>query len=545
MRDRGRGVLLGQLIGDALGTTVEFSGPEDIARRFPDGLRDILGGGPFHLQPGQVTDDGELALALARTLVAHGWDLDARARAYAAWYASGPFDIGGTTRAAFGGWSDSVRASAMIDRAHERNGAPGQQANGALMRVSPLAIYGAFLDPGQLAERAREDARFSHPSAICQAANAAFVQAIQVGLHGGTPADAYRAALEVATDSKEVADALADVERQPECHGSQQGWVLIALRNAFHMLLHERSFEAALVRTVMAGGDADTNACIAGALLGSFCGLEGIPPRWVVRVLACRTGRGAPYQTSGAVVLADELLERHRSSAIPAAAADSSAEVAQAAESPRRRPRQPRGRERPLAAPIPSRPGVHTSDTDPIRVDWIPSQHTPGKVGITIAPGKHSTSLHSGGRWERDLDKDLAALATTWNCDVLVCLLEEHDLRRLKIPNLVERARARGLEVISFPTRDVSVPAEAGPVHELVMTLRERTREGKNVVLHCEGGLGRSGVIAGCYLATLGMGAHDILDALVKTRGSKCPETEEQRRFIRDFARKFGSAGSK
>ena len=85
MRDRAHGVLLGQFVGDALGATVEFSDPATIIQRFPNGLREIVGEGPFQLLPGQVTDDSELALA--RTLVAHGWELDARANAYTAWLA--------------------------------------------------------------------------------------------------------------------------------------------------------------------------------------------------------------------------------------------------------------------------------------------------------------------------------------------------------------------------------------------------------------------------------------------------------------------------
>jgi protein-tyrosine phosphatase len=422
----------------------------------------------------------------------------------------------------------------MIARAQERNGAPHQQANGALMRVSPAAIYGAFLDANDLMERSREDARFSHSSVVCQAANAAFVRAIQVGLHGGTPADGYAAARDAVRDCEEVATALADVKEQPQCHKSQ-GWVLVALRNAFHMLVHEPTFEEALVRTVMAGGDTDTNGCIAGALLGAFHGFDGIPPRWVVKVLSCRTGRGDVYQATDAIILADELLERGATSSRSAKSAD-----AQPGKSTRSTGSVSEGSRTATRRPAAARPrsSARTSDTDPIRVDWLPNQATPGKVGITIAPGKHSASRYSGGHWERDLDKDLRELAA--EAHVLVCLLEKQDLARLKIPNLVERAAAHGLEVISFPIRDVSVPPEHSSVHQLVTALRDRTLAGKNVVLHCEGGLGRSGVIAGCYLAVLGLKAAGILDILAKTRGSNCPETEEQRQFIRDFARKTG-----
>jgi ADP-ribosylglycohydrolase len=534
MRDRARGVLLGQFVGDALGTTVEFSSAEKVRQRYPDGLREVIGGGPFHVEPGQVTDDGELALALARCLVAHGSDLDARARAYAAWYASGPFDVGTATGAAFGHWAN-VTASAMLTRADEKNGAAQKQANGALMRISPLAIHGAFLAPATLVERAREDARLSHPSPVCQAANAAFVRAIQVGLHGGTRVEACQAAREAAADCADVAQALGDIADQPGCEGTGQGWVLVALRNAFHVLVHEDSFEEALVRTVMAGGDADTNACIAGALLGAFHGLAGIPPRWVVKVLACRTGRGATYQTTDAIVLADELLERGLAFATANAAPERPATIPAA----KHKPAQP-GHTRPPRPSATPAPGVRTSLTHPIRVDWLSPQRGAGKVGITIAPGKHSNSREFGGRWERDLDIDLRALKDDCHCDVLVCLLEPEDLTRLKIPDLERRARALAMEVIRFPIRDVSVPPDTRLVHELVTTLQSHVRDGRNVVIHCEGGLGRSGVIAGCYLATEGLSASQILEALQRARGRHCPETEAQRGFIREFARECG-----
>ncbi len=191
LRNRARGVLLGQLVGDALGTTVEFKDPHTIQKLFPNKHREIIGQGPFNLLPGQVTDDSELALALARCLVQHGFDTDARARAYAAWIASGPFDCGMATSAAFGGHSADVTAQEMLARSQERNGAPSKQANGALMRISPLGIFGAFLDPALLQQRGAEDARFSHPSPVCQGANQVYLRAMQALLHGATPPEAY------------------------------------------------------------------------------------------------------------------------------------------------------------------------------------------------------------------------------------------------------------------------------------------------------------------------------------------------------------------
>jgi ADP-ribosyl-[dinitrogen reductase] hydrolase len=73
----------------------------------------------------------------------------------------------------------------------------------------------------------------------------------------------------------------------PADYFTHPGWVLLALHNAFSCLQH-LGFEEALVQTVGRGGDTDTNAAIAGALLGALHGRDAIPARWVLPVLACR-----------------------------------------------------------------------------------------------------------------------------------------------------------------------------------------------------------------------------------------------------------------
>jgi ADP-ribosyl-[dinitrogen reductase] hydrolase len=81
----------------------------------------------------------------------------------------------------------------------------------------------------------------------------------------------------------------------PASYEQSMGWVLIALQNAFfHLMRHD--LETALVDTVGRGGDTDTNAAIAGALLGACHGREAVPPRWVLPVLACR-----PLDEAGAL----------------------------------------------------------------------------------------------------------------------------------------------------------------------------------------------------------------------------------------------------
>ncbi len=312
-KSRARGCLLGQIAGDALGTTVEFESADRIARAHPGGLRDIVGGGPFRVQPGQVTDDTELALALARSVVAAGcYDRDAAAASYLAWMRSRPFDIGNTTRQAFGGSSGPVTGAGVASFIEARASCTSQ-ANGALMRASPLGIYGASLAPDDLATMAAADARLSHGHPACQAANVVYAHAIAFAIRtGATPAEVYAEARRFAMANAAAAPAVewldAAAERAPEDFSHHMGWVWIAFQNAFHRLLHAPSFEEGVVATVMAGGDTDTNGCVAGALLGAVHGEEAIPARWRASILACRTERGATYQTGDAIELADALL---------------------------------------------------------------------------------------------------------------------------------------------------------------------------------------------------------------------------------------------
>ena len=129
--NRAQGCLLGQLAGDALGSLVEFETPQAIHRMYPCGVRDLADGGTWDTLAGQPTDDSELALMLARTLVEHGrYDRDAARRAYVWWLESGPFDCGNTIAAGLTGPPNTE-----------------SQANGALMRISPLGIFGTHHDP--------------------------------------------------------------------------------------------------------------------------------------------------------------------------------------------------------------------------------------------------------------------------------------------------------------------------------------------------------------------------------------------------------------
>jgi hypothetical protein len=160
------------------------------------------------------------------------------------------------------------------------------------MRASPLGIFGAG-DPAAAADWARADSRLTHPHQVCQDACAVFVVAIATAIaEGGSPQDCYEAALGEAERSSvipAVSKTLAEAAKQPpEDYQKNQGWVQIALQNAFYQLLHAPNLEQGVVQTVMHGGDTDTNAAIAGSLLGAVYGRDAIPPQWLRSVLSCR-----------------------------------------------------------------------------------------------------------------------------------------------------------------------------------------------------------------------------------------------------------------
>jgi ADP-ribosylglycohydrolase len=308
--------------GDSLGSLVEFRSERDIARQYPEGVRDLADGGTWNTIAGQPTDDSELALDLARTLVSQtSWSSEAVAAAYAGWYASRPFDIGGTTRQAL-----SAAAATAQDKARAARKAANResQANGALMRCAPIGIWAR--DAAEAAAAARQDAALTHPHPICQAASAAFVAAIATGIGGGDR-EAMLTSAEAAMPEPDASPLRAALARARAGEGpgdfmSQQGWVLIAFQNAFRHLAAGTSIEDALIETAGAGGDTDTNGAICGALLGAAQGSAAVPSRWSMAVLACRPAaelgalrpRPARYWPDDLQTLAEALMTRRLSS---------------------------------------------------------------------------------------------------------------------------------------------------------------------------------------------------------------------------------------
>lgn len=304
---RAQGCLLGQLAGDALGSLVEFQTEDVILEAYPGGVRQLTDGGVFNTIAGQPTDDSEMALLLARMLVDKGiYEPTDAFEEYEYWLDSDPFDCGFTIRAALEGELDY-----------------DSQANGAMMRISPLGIFGAGYSLTEVANWARQDALLTHPNPVCLDANALFAMAIAEAVNRETSPEAlYRKVCQWGVDMG-VAPSLATAisraaDGPPADYISSAGWVLVAFQNALYQLLHAPNLEEGVVDTVMQGGDTDTNAAICGALLGAVYGREVIPTQWEKAVMNCEPDQDYPrvkqprprcFWPVDALEIAAELLE--------------------------------------------------------------------------------------------------------------------------------------------------------------------------------------------------------------------------------------------
>lgn len=281
LRDRARGCLLGQFIGDSLGSLVEFQSAEQISAHYPDGVRELADGGTWNLIAGQPTDDSQMAMMLIRSLLRRGtFDSADVMRSYVHWYSTGPFDIGSTCAQALSGVGHNTDS----------------QANGALMRVCPLGVFGAREEVGaqQAAEFARADAQLTHPNPVCVDANAAFVTALVCGIRGGSTQQIVKAMEEAARTQAVLRAIEAGRDGDVSEFSMHMGWVLLALSIAVRQLTHYRNPVDALVDAIGMGGDTDTNGAITGALLGAAYGANAWPKQWVSGVLQCQPEEGRP-----------------------------------------------------------------------------------------------------------------------------------------------------------------------------------------------------------------------------------------------------------
>lgn len=168
---------------------------------------------------------------------------------------------------------------------------------------------------------------------------------------------------------------------------------------------------------------------------------------------------------------------------------------------------------------------------DPLRVDWLPDEFTaPGMLGITIAPGRCGRSAIDKNRvYSRDIAADYTRLRAL-GVSAVVCLQELHEGSYVR--DGFGASRATGIERLHLPIRDGGIPASPRALAGLLGWISETLDGGARIVVHCAAGLGRSGLVVGCWLRSQGVPIDRALRVLHEVRGPHCPETEEQRRFI-------------
>jgi ADP-ribosyl-[dinitrogen reductase] hydrolase len=281
--ERYRGCLLGLAAGDALGTTLEFHSPGT----FPP-LEDMTGGGPFHLQPGEWTDDTSMALCLAESLVeCHAFDPRDQMERYLRWYRQGHlssngrcFDIGITVREALARFERSGEPfSGSTD--------PYSAGNGSLMRLAPVVLFFG-LDAEQAIHYAGESSRTTHGAEAAIDACRYFAGLLVGALLGESketllsqrycPLPDYWQAHPFVPEIDEIACGTFKTRQPPQIQGS--GYVVRSLEAALWAFHHADSFRQGCLLAANLGDDADTTAAIYGQLAGAYYGEQAIPTAW-------------------------------------------------------------------------------------------------------------------------------------------------------------------------------------------------------------------------------------------------------------------------
>jgi len=277
--DRAVGALLGAAAGDALGVPYEY-GSRQLAADEPARM---LGGGLGGIEPGQWSDDTEMACVIAE-VAATGADLrsdealELIAQGFLRWYDDDPPDVGIQTRRVLSATESGAGAEGRMRNAsaelHQRTGRTA--GNGSLMRTSPVAL--AHLgDPKAIADAARAISELTHFDPMAGDACVLWCLAIDHAVRTG------ELDIRVGLPRVDVSwgALIEEAEgRDPGHYAPQSGWVVAALLAAWSAISATGGLEDGLQAAVHGGGDTDTVAAIAGGLLGARYGGSAVPARW-------------------------------------------------------------------------------------------------------------------------------------------------------------------------------------------------------------------------------------------------------------------------
>jgi ADP-ribosylglycohydrolase len=202
-----------------------------------------------------------------------------------------------------------AKGLAALVQAQAANNNADSKANGSLMRATPLGIAACGCTVEEAIEMVAADAAMTHPNATCISATTAYVLALRHLILNTDQPNRVEGAIQAAADylghkaqaansgAVEVSEWLDDAMygRLPAAF-PQAGFVRYAFTYAFYYLAQESKFEESIYRTLLEGGDTDTNACIVGGLVGAYWGLGSLPNYSLSAVLKCDTEKGQKRQ---------------------------------------------------------------------------------------------------------------------------------------------------------------------------------------------------------------------------------------------------------
>jgi ADP-ribosylglycohydrolase len=275
--ERVAGTVVGSAVGDALGAPFEF-GPEDaFSARFPEpgSGGEMCGGGGW--EPGEATDDTQMAVLVGESLVERGGldlpDIFARFRR---WAAAEPKDIGLQTEDVLANGMPWDRAAAAHFRTTVR-----AAGNGSLMRASTSAVFFARSGRSVTMDAARRIAALTHGDPAAWEGTAVLHELIRVALAGGDPLGALPEVLDlVHPDHRRRYAAVLAGDWHPDLATEFNGAVWPCLGSAVWVLRSTTGFEEAIRAAIDLGGDTDTVAAVTGGLAGARYGMRAIPARW-------------------------------------------------------------------------------------------------------------------------------------------------------------------------------------------------------------------------------------------------------------------------